>query len=576
MQQDLEILRHSTAHLLAHAVKELFPQVRLAIGPAIEDGFYYDFSCEKRFTEEDLSVIEAKMHELAASDFPIEKKLLNRDEAIKFFSQNGENYKVELIKDLPPQEEISVFKQGDFVDLCRGPHVASTGELKFFKLTKVSGSYWRGDAKNDVLQRIYGTAWGNAKELEDYLTRIEEAKKRDHRFIGKKLDLFHWQEEAPGITFWHPDGWTIFQEVRRYLTQKARGFGYQEVCTPIILDKTLWEKSGHWDKYQENMFITSSENHTFALKPMNCPGQIQIFKQGLKSYRDLPIRYSEFGFLHRNECSGALHGLFRVRNFVTDDGHIFCTEDQIKNEALTFIDQLLSVYADFGFKEVAMKLSTRPAKRIGADAVWDQAENALVDALSSKKVEWQVAEGEGAFYGPKVDFYLRDSLGRSWQCGTLQVDFFMPERLNAYYIAEDNSKKQPVMLHRAILGSLERFIGILLEETAGNLPVWLAPWQVVVMNITDKQRKYVEDVSRKLNDFGLRVKSDLRNEKISFKIRELSLQRVPYLAIVGDREMESGMVAVRNRDGKDLGAMTVSDFAALVQKDILIKCGSGI
>ena len=568
---NLEIIRHSTAHLLAQAVKELFPSVKLAIGPTIEDGFYYDFAYPHSFTEEDLLRIEGRMREIAKRNLAIIRKDLTRVEALELFNQLKENYKVELINDLPADEQISVYEQGGFVDLCRGPHVANTSELKAFKLTKLAGAYWRGDSNREMLQRIYGTAWPTKEELKSYLERLEQAKLRDHRLLGKKMDLFHFQKEAPGMVFWHPNGWAICQALRQYISRKLSETGYQEINAPIILDKTLWEKSGHWDKYAEHMFITSSENRVYAIKPMNCPGHIMIFKQGLKSYRDLPIRYAEFGCCHRNEHSGTLHGLLRVRGFTQDDAHIFCTPGQIESEAGRCVDQLLSAYADFGFDDVSINLATRPDKRIGADEVWDAAEKALANVLENKNISYQLNVGEGAFYGPKLEFILRDCLGRVWQCGTVQVDFSMPARLGAYYIAEDGSKHAPVMIHRAMLGSLERFIGILLEETAGNLPLWLAPVQAVVLNITDSQCEYAEKIGQELAKNGLRIKNDLRNEKIGFKIREHSMQKVPYLLIVGDREMVEGKVAVRSRDGKDLGAMMVEDI-----KKLLINSSEGV
>lgn len=564
--EGLEILRHSTAHLLAHAIKQLFPEALPVIGPVIEDGFYYDFFYPKGFSESDLPLIEAKMKELAKANHRVERGVMAKNDAIKFFADLGEIYKVKLIEELP-DHEVSLYKQGDFVDLCRGPHVGATGKIKAFKLTKLSGSYWRGDSKNEVLQRVYGTAFATPVELDDYLKRIELAKQRDHRLIAKKLDLFHIQEEAPGMIFWHPNGWTVYQEMRRYITERERVFGYQEVNTPIILERSLWEKSGHADKYAENMFLTASENHNFALKPMNCPGHVQIFKQGIKSYRDLPIRFSEFGCLHRNEASGTLHGLFRVRGFVQDDGHIFCTEEQIASEAYAYIEQLISTYAYFGFSDVSMRLSTRPPKRVGDDAVWDKAEQALIDVLNSRKIPWQLAPGDGAFYGPKIDFHLKDCLGRNWQCGTLQLDFSMPMRLDAYYITENGSKKHPVMLHRAMLGTIERFMGILLEETGGDLPLWLAPIQAVVLNITDEQREYVQRVTDLLKKSGFRANSDLRNEKISFKIREHSMRHVPYLLVIGNKEVESGAVAVRTRAGKDLGIMSIDSVLELLKNE---------
>ncbi len=559
-EEGLEILRHSTAHLLAMAVKELFPEAQVTIGPTIDDGFYYDFSYQRPFTPEDLQAIEKKMAELAKQDFPITRKVMNREEAIEFFRGIGEEYKAEIIEAIPAGEELSLYSQGDFTDLCRGPHVPSTGKLKSFKLMKLAGAYWRGDSNNEMLQRIYGTAWRNKKELKAYLHRLEEAEKRDHRRIGKALDLFHAQEEAPGMVFWHDKGWRVYLQIEQYIRDKLREHGYQEVHTPQIIDRSLWEKSGHWEKFQEMMFTTHSENRDFAIKPMNCPAHIQIYNHGLKSYRDLPLRLAEFGSCHRNEPSGTLHGLMRVRNFTQDDAHIFCTEEQILDEVSAFIDLLFEVYRDFGFDEVLVKLSTRPEQRVGADELWDKAERSLEEALNQKGLEWELQPGEGAFYGPKIEFSLRDCLGRVWQLGTIQLDFSMPERLGAHYVAEDNRKRVPVMLHRAILGSLERFIGILIEHYAGALPVWLAPTQAVVMNITDRQESTAREITQKLADTGFRVESDLRNEKIGFKIREHTLHKVPYLLVVGDREVENGTVAVRTRAGEDLGAMPVGDF----------------
>lgn len=559
--EGLEILRHSAAHLLAHAVCELFPGAYPTIGPAIEDGFYHDFYYPQGFTEEDLIKIEAKMHELAQADYKVERSIKKRVDAISFFKERNEKYKVQIIEEIP-DDEVSFYNQGSFTNVCRGPHVPSTGCLQAFKLTKLAGAYWRGDSHNEMLPRIYGTAWATQKELDDYLAKLEKAKQNDHRLIGKKMDLFHLQEEAPGMVFWHPNGWAIYSAVKRYLITQLTKFDYQEVNTPQLLDSSLWEKSGHWGKYKEGMFITESENRTYAIKPMNCPGHIQIFKQGIKSYRDLPIRYAEFEHCHRNEASGTLSGIMRVRSFVTDDGHIFCTEEQIDSESLAFIDQLVSVYADFGFKEIIVRLATRPEKRIGSDEVWDKAEKALADVLNTKGMKWEVSAGDGAFYGPKVEFSLRDCLGRVWQCGTLQVDFFMPERLGAHYINEAGEKKVPIMLHRAMLGSLERFIGILLEETGGDLPVWLAPVQAVVMNITDAQIEYVKVITQKLRDKGIRANCDLRNEKIGFKIREHSIARVPYMLVVGNREVETGTVTVRTREAQDLGQMSIEEVLA--------------
>ena len=557
----LEIIRHSTAHLLAMAVKQLFPEAQVTIGPTVEDGFYYDFAFERPFTPEDLKAIEARMKELAQADYPVERSLMPRDEAVDFFRDMGEAYKAEIIASIPEGEQISLYRQGEFVDLCRGPHVPSTGKLKAFKLMKVAGAYWRGDSRNEMLQRVYGTAWRDKKALKAYLHRLEEAEKRDHRKLGKALDLFHTQEEAPGMVFWHDKGWRVYLVIEHYVRQKLRDNGYQEVHTPQVIDRSLWEKSGHWEKFRDDMFVTEAESRVFAIKPMNCPAHIQIYNHGLRSYRDLPLRLAEFGSCHRNEPSGTLHGLMRVRNFVQDDAHIFCTEDQILSEVADFIDLLFEVYRDFGFEEVLLKLSTRPEQRVGADELWDKAERSLQEALDQKGLDWDLQPGEGAFYGPKIEFSLRDCLSRVWQLGTIQLDFSMPGRLGAHYIAEDNSKQIPVMLHRAILGSLERFIGILIEHYAGALPLWLAPVQAVVMNITDRQAPYVQRVVESLHSKGFRVDSDLRNEKIGFKIREHTLQKVPYLLVVGDREVEQGTVAVRTRTGEDIGAIGLDDFA---------------
>jgi len=566
--EGLEIVRHSSAHLLAHAVKQLYPTAQVTIGPVIDNGFYYDFAYERPFTPDDLERIQARMEELAARDIPVARTLMARDEAVTFFLGMGEDYKAQIIADIPADQDISLYRQDDFIDLCRGPHVPSTGRLKAFKLMKVAGAYWRGDSRNAMLQRIYGTAWSDQKALKAYLHRLEEAEKRDHRKIGKALDLFHTQEEAPGMVFWHDRGWRIYVEVQHYIRQVLRECGYQEVHTPQIVDRSLWERSGHWEKFRADMFTTASENRDYAVKPMNCPCHIQIFNQGLRSYRDLPLRMAEFGSCHRNEPSGTLHGLMRVRNFVQDDAHIFCTEDQIQAEVSAFMDLLFRIYADFGFNEVQLALSTRPEKRVGNDEVWDKAEQALELALNRSGQPWTLKPGEGAFYGPKIEFVLRDCLDRLWQCGTIQVDFSMPGRLDAHYIAEDGSKRVPVMLHRAILGSLERFIGILIEQYAGALPAWLAPVQVVVLNITDHQADYVAMVEKILMQQGFRSAVDLRNEKIGFKIREHTLQRVPYLLVVGDREMETETVAVRTRAGKDLGVMNLTAFAELLQADI--------
>jgi len=559
-EDGLEVIRHSTAHLLAQAVKELYPDAQVTIGPVIENGFYYDFAYENGFTPEDLDKIQKRMEEIVKSDFPVTRTVMGRDEAVEFFRNMGEAYKAEIIESIPKGEELSLYQQGDFIDLCRGPHVPSTGKLKAFKLMKLAGAYWRGDSDNEMLQRIYGTAWTDKKALKAYLHRLEEAEKRDHRKLGRQLDLFHAQEEAPGMVFWHDKGWLVYQQVEQYIRQTLRAHDYQEVRTPHLVDRVLWERSGHWDKFREDMFTTESEKRTFAIKPMNCPCHIQIFNQGLKSYRDLPLRMAEFGSCHRNEPSGTLHGLMRVRGFTQDDAHIFCTEDQIQPEVSSFIDLLFSVYRDFGFEDVIIKLSTRPEQRVGSDEVWDKAEHALEKALNAKGLDWDLQPGEGAFYGPKIEFSLKDCLDRVWQCGTIQVDFSMPGRLGAEYVAEDGSRQTPVMLHRAILGSLERFIGILIEHHAGAFPLWLAPVQAVVMNITDRQAEHVQRVEEFLKNKGFRVQSDLRNEKIGFKIREHTIQRVPYLLVAGDREVESGSVAVRTRGGEDLGVMTLEEI----------------
>ena len=566
--EGLEVIRHSTAHLLAQAVKTLFPEAQVTIGPVIENGFYYDFAYKRPFTPEDLAAIEAKMAELAAADMPVSRKLMPRDDAVEFFRNQGEAYKAEIIESIPAGEDISLYQQGDFIDLCRGPHVPSTGKLKAFKLMKVAGAYWRGDSRNEMLQRIYGTAWTDKKALNAYLHRLEEAEKRDHRKIAKQLHLFHMQEEAPGMVFWHPNGWAIWQSVEQYMREKLAANGYEEVRTPQVVDRSLWEKSGHWEFYRENMFTTQSENRDYAVKPMNCPCHIQIFNHGLHSYRDLPMRMAEFGSCHRNEPSGALHGLMRVRGFTQDDAHIFCTEEQMQDEAERFIDLVLEVYRDFGFEDILFKLSTRPDKRAGADEVWTRAEHALEQALNAKGLNWDLQPGEGAFYGPKIEFSLQDSIGRVWQCGTLQLDFVLPGRLGAEYVAEDNSRRVPVMLHRAVLGSMERFIGILIEHHAGQMPTWLAPVQTVVMSLTDRQIEPVQRIERFLQNQGIRAKSDLRNEKIGFKIREHTIQRVPYLLVVGDREAESLSVAVRTRGGKDLGVMSVETFSERLAAEI--------
>ena len=564
----LEIIRHSTAHLLAMAVQELFPGTQVTIGPVIEDGFYYDFASEHHFTPDDLERIEARMAELAAADLPVNREVMTREEAVDAFEALGEHYKVQIIRELPEGEDISVYRQGDWMDLCRGPHVPSTGRLKAFKLTKLAGAYWRGDASNEMLQRIYGTAWANSKQLKQYLTRIEEAEKRDHRKIAKKLDLFHTQEEAPGMVFWHPKGWTLYQVIEQHMRRAQLREGYREIRTPQIVDMSLWEKSGHADKFGDDMFTLQSEERDFAIKPMNCPCHVQVFNQGLRSYRDLPLRLAEFGSCHRNEPSGSLHGIMRVRGFTQDDGHIFCTEEQIQPEVSAFIDFLHTVYADFGFNDVIYRLSTRPPRRVGSDADWDRAESALADALDAQGLDWEKLPGEGAFYGPKIEFSLRDCIGRVWQLGTVQVDFSMPGRLDAQYVAEDGSRRIPVMLHRAILGSFERFIGILVEHYEGAFPAWLAPEQAVVMNITDKQVDYVEKVQESLQNNGFRVVSDLRNEKIGFKIREHTIQRVPYLLVIGDKEVESQTVAVRSRGGEDLGSMDLEAFSRLLAEDV--------
>lgn len=562
--EGLELLRHSTAHLMAQAVKELYPTAEVTIGPAIENGFYYDFKYERPFTPEDLTAIEARMHELAKKDIPVERFVMDRDEAVKYFKGLGEHYKAEIIAGIPQGETISLYRQGDFTDLCRGPHVPSTGKLKVFKLMKVAGAYWRGDSKNEMLQRIYGTAWATEKEQNAYLEMLAEAEKRDHRRLGKELDLFHLQDEAPGMIFWHAKGWTIWQVVEQFMRRVYQDNGYLEVKTPQVIDRTLWEKSGHWAKYRANMFTTESENRYYALKPMNCPGHIQIFNADLRSYRDLPMRLGEFGQCHRNEPSGSLHGMMRVRGFTQDDGHIFCTEDQILSECVEFTRIVREVYHTFGFEDIAFKVATRPAMRIGEDAVWDKAEAALFHSLDSIGVPYEVLPGEGAFYGPKIEYHLKDCLGRSWQCGTVQVDFQMPGRLGAEYVAEDNSRKVPVMLHRAILGSLERWIGMLVEHYAGAMPVWLSPFQVAVASITDDQVDYAKSVAQQMKAAGLRVTTDLRGEKINYKIRELTMQKHPYIAVVGDKEKQNGTVSIRARGGRNLGVMPVADFIARV------------
>ncbi len=566
--EGLEIIRHSSAHLLAYAAQKLFPGLQVTIGPVIENGFYYDFSYERPLTPEDLQAIEAKMRELAAKDEPIVREVWSRDEAVKLFLSMGEKYKAEIISSIPQDQEISLYREGDFVDLCRGPHVPSTGKLKVFKLMKVAGAYWRGDHRNEMLQRVYGTAFAKKEDLDAYLHQLEEAEKRDHRKLGKALDLFHLQDNAPGMVFWHPKGWAIWQQVEQYLRRVYLESGYQEVRCPQILDRSLWEASGHWQHYKDNMFTTASENRDYAVKPMNCPGHIQVFNSGLRSYRDLPLRYGEFGSCHRNESSGSLHGIMRVRGFTQDDGHVFCTEDQIQSEVDAFTRKLLAVYRDFGFENVIYRLSTRPVNRVGSDESWDKAEKALADALNGVGVAWEELKGEGAFYGPKIEYSLKDSLGRVWQCGTIQVDFNMPVRLGAEYVDADNTRKAPVMLHRAIVGSLERFIGILIENYAGALPVWLSPVQVAVASITDAQADYAESVAKSLQTRGFRAHADLRSEKISLKIRELSLQKLPYILVVGDKEKASGQVTVRARGGTDLGAMAADAFADRLEQEV--------
>ena len=569
--EGVEIIRHSCAHLLGHAVKQLYPEVKMVIGPVIEDGFYYDIYSERPFTPEDMAAIEARMKVLIDQDYDVIKKMTPRDEVIKVFSERGETYKLRLVEDMPDETHMGLYYHQEYVDMCRGPHVPNTRFLKAFALTKMSGAYWRGDAKNEQLQRIYGTAWADKKELQAYIKRIEEAEKRDHRKIGKQLGLFHLQEQAPGMVFWHPNGWTIWQVLEQYMRKIQKDNGYLEIKTPQVVDRSLWERSGHWENYAENMFTTSSENRDYAIKPMNCPCHVQVFNQGLKSYRDLPLRLAEFGSCHRNEPSGALHGIMRVRGFTQDDAHIFCTNSQIRQEALDFIKLTLDVYKDFGFDNIAMKLSTRPDKRVGSDELWDLAEKDLADALDDAGLDWELQAGEGAFYGPKIEFSLKDSLGRVWQCGTLQLDFNLPERLDAEYVGESGERERPVMLHRAILGSFERFIGILIEHYAGFFPAWLAPVQAVVMNITDKQANYCENVVNQLSTQGFRAISDLRNEKIGFKIRERTLERIPFMLVVGDTEMESGTVNVRTREGENLGSMSLDAFANVLALAIAQK-----
>ena len=567
----LDVIRHSTAHLLAYAVKDLFPDAQVTIGPVIENGFFYDFSYKRPFTPDDLVAIEKKMVALAAKDEPVTRRVLPRDEAVAYFKSLGEHYKAEIIASIPADQDVSLYREGAFEDLCRGPHVPSTGKLKFFKLMKLAGAYWRGDHNNEMLQRVYGTAWASKDDLQNYLTQLEEAEKRDHRKLGRELDLFHIDDHAPGLVFWHPKGWTVWQGVEQYMRKVYQDNGYQEVKGPQVIDKTLWEKTGHWDKYRENMFTTESEKREYALKPMNCPGHILIFKQGIKSYRDLPLRYGEFGQCHRNEPSGGLHGIMRVRGFTQDDGHIFCTEDQILQECVNYTALLQKVYADFGFSNIIYKVATRPEKRIGSDESWDKAEHALMECLRASRVEFEISPGDGAFYGPKIEYTLKDAIGRQWQCGTMQVDFSMPERLDAEFVGEDGARHRPVMLHRAILGSLERFIGILIEQHAGALPTWLAPAQVSILNISESQDDYCREIAKTLQDQGLRVQLDLRNEKITRKIREHSMQKLPYILVVGDKEKEAGSVAVRARGNIDLGVMPLKDFQSKIASDIALK-----
>jgi threonyl-tRNA synthetase len=567
----LEVIRHSTAHLLAYAVKELFPDAQVTIGPVIDSGFYYDFSYKRPFTPEDLEAIEKKMAELAKKDEPVGRKVVPRDEAVAYFKSIGEAYKAELIASIPAGEDVSLYSEGKFTDLCRGPHVPSTGKLKVFKLMKVAGAYWRGDSKNEMLQRIYGTAWAKKEDQDAYLHMLEEAEKRDHRKLGRQLDLFHFQDEAPGLIFWHPKGWTVWQQVEQYMRHVYQDNGYQEVKAPQILDRTLWEKSGHWDNYKDNMFTTDSENRHYALKPMNCPGHVQIFRSNMHSYRELPLRYGEFGQCHRNEPSGSLHGMMRVRGFTQDDGHIFCTEDQILDECVAFTALLQKVYRDFGFNEVIYKVATRPEKRVGSDELWDKAEQALIASLERSGCEYEITPGEGAFYGPKIEYTLKDAIGRPWQCGTIQVDFSMPVRLEAEYVAEDNTRKVPVMLHRAILGSLERFIGMLIENHAGALPLWLAPTQIAILNISEGQADYAQKLEQNLKKQGFRVHADLRNEKITYKIREHSVQKLPYIVVVGDKERDANTVAVRARGNVDLGVMSIDSLVERLQQELTSK-----
>ncbi len=565
----LEIIRHSTAHLLAYAVKSLFPDAQVTIGPVIENGFYYDFSYKRPFTPDDLAAIEKKMMELAKKDFPLTREVLPRDQAVEFFKSIGEHYKAEIIASIPAADDVSLYREGDFVDLCRGPHVPSTGKLKAFKLMRLAGAYWRGDSKNEMLQRVYGTAWAKKEDQDAYLLMLEEADKRDHRKLATQLDLFHMQEEAPGMVFWHPKGWALWQQVEQYMRRVYQRNGYKEVRCPQILDRSLWEKSGHWENYKENMFTTESEKRDYAVKPMNCPGHIQIFNKGLRSYRDLPLRYGEFGACHRNEPSGSLHGIMRIRAFTQDDGHIFCTDEQILGECVAFTALLQRVYRDFGFKEIIYKVATRPEKRVGSDVLWDKAESAVIESLKQSGCDFQISPGEGAFYGPKIEYSLKDAIGRVWQCGTMQVDFNMPERLGAEYVAEDNSRRVPVMLHRAIVGSMERFLGILIENFSGALPLWLSPVQVVVLNISEGQADYARTVTARLESAGIRVESDLRNEKITYKIREHSLQKLPYQLIVGEKEKAAQQVAVRTRSGEDLGQIALEDFIERLQKEAI-------
>ena len=567
----VDIIRHSTAHLLAYAVKELFPDAQVTIGPVIENGFYYDFSYKRPFTPEDLQAIEAKMAELAKKDEAVSREVWQRDDAVRYFESIGEKYKAEIISSIPASEPIGLYREGNFIDLCRGPHVPSTGKLKVFKLMKLAGAYWRGDSRNEMLQRIYGTAWAKKEDQDAYLHMLEEAERRDHRKLGRELDLFHMQDNAPGMVFWHPRGWTLWQQVEQYMRRVYQDNGYQEVRCPQILDRSLWERSGHWENYKDNMFTTASENRDYAVKPMNCPGHVQVYNSALRSYRDLPLRYGEFGNCHRNEPSGALHGIMRVRGFVQDDGHIFCTEEQILDECVAYTELLHQVYRDFGFEQILYKVATRPEKRVGDDALWDRAEHALMESLRRSGVDFVIAPGDGAFYGPKIEYTLKDALGRPWQCGTMQVDFNMPQRLGAEYVAEDNTRRHPVMLHRAIVGSLERFIGILIENHAGALPMWLAPVQAMILTITDAQADYARDVAQALKKQGFRVECDLRNEKINYKIRENSLQKLPYLLVVGDKERQAGMVAVRARGGLDLGSMSIAAFAERLALEVESK-----